>query len=65
MLVALTAAIGNLLQGWDNATIAGIFCLISCSFFSCVCVFCSLEKLSLALFVVSVIYMLIEDKEKF
>lgn len=23
-LVAIAAAIGNLLQGWDNATIAGI-----------------------------------------
>lgn len=26
-LVAIAAAIGNLLQGWDNATIAGI-CLL-------------------------------------
>lgn len=25
VLVAITAAIGNLLQGWDNATIAGVF----------------------------------------
>jgi len=25
VLVALAAAIGNFLQGWDNATIAGIF----------------------------------------
>jgi len=24
VLVALAAAIGNMLQGWDNATIAGI-----------------------------------------
>lgn len=32
--MALGAAIGNLLQGWDNATIAGIFCLISFSFFA-------------------------------
>lgn len=29
VLVAVAAAIGNLLQGWDNATIAGDFiCLI-------------------------------------
>lgn len=25
VLVAIVASIGNLLQGWDNATIAGIF----------------------------------------
>lgn len=25
VLVAVAAAIGNLLQGWDNATIAGFF----------------------------------------
>jgi hypothetical protein len=25
VLVAVAAAIGNLLQGWDNATIAGTF----------------------------------------
>jgi hypothetical protein len=25
VLVAVAAAIGNLLQGWDNATIAGNF----------------------------------------
>jgi hypothetical protein len=25
VLVAIAASIGNLLQGWDNATIAGIF----------------------------------------
>lgn len=24
VLVAIAAAVGNLLQGWDNATIAGI-----------------------------------------
>lgn len=24
VLVALAAAIGNMLQGWDNATIAGV-----------------------------------------
>lgn len=29
VLIAFAAAIGNLLQGWDNATIAGV----------CVCVF--------------------------
>jgi hypothetical protein len=28
MLVAIAAAIGNLLQGWDNSTIAGILSLI-------------------------------------
>lgn len=27
VLVALAAAIGNMLQGWDNATIAGLFLL--------------------------------------
>lgn len=25
VFVAIAASIGNLLQGWDNATIAGIF----------------------------------------
>lgn len=25
VVVAIAAAIGNLLQGWDNATIAGLF----------------------------------------
>lgn len=29
MLVAVAAAVGNLLQGWDNATIAGD-CLFVC-----------------------------------
>lgn len=31
-LVAIVATIGNLLQGWDNATIAGMY-LISFAFF--------------------------------
>jgi hypothetical protein len=31
VLVAIGAAIGNLLQGWDNATIAGNLCI----FFIC------------------------------
>lgn len=38
MLVAIAAAVGNLLQGWDNATIAGnrfflsqLLCLFLCS----------------------------------
>lgn len=36
MLVAIAASIGNFLQGWDNATIAGISqtIFIFCSFFS-------------------------------
>lgn len=29
MLVAVAATIGNLLQGWDNATIAGIFSIFT------------------------------------
>lgn len=29
VLVAVAAAIGNLLQGWDNATIAGKFISIT------------------------------------
>jgi len=33
VLVAVAAAIGNLLQGWDNATIAGLFLLLSTFFF--------------------------------
>ena len=28
MLVDVDAAVGNLLQGWDNATIAGMFLLL-------------------------------------
>ena len=31
VLVAIAASIGNLLQGWDNATIAGKTC--SCDYF--------------------------------
>lgn len=31
VLVAIAAAIGNLLQGWDNATIAGNFSISSAS----------------------------------
>ena len=38
VLVAIAAAVGNLLQGWDNATIAGnrfflsqLLCLFLCS----------------------------------
>jgi hypothetical protein len=30
VLVAVVAAIGNLLQGWDNATIAGIILFQTC-----------------------------------
>lgn len=29
VLVAIAASIGNLLQGWDNATIAGLFTLVN------------------------------------
>lgn len=29
MLVAIAAAIGNMLQGWDNATIAGMIHIVS------------------------------------
>lgn len=32
VLVAVAAAIGNLLQGWDNATIAGLFVFSSFPF---------------------------------
>lgn len=32
VLIALAAAIGNMLQGWDNATIAGFTSVHSCSF---------------------------------
>lgn len=51
MLVAVAAAIGNLLQGWDNATIAGNFlldasvCLLHCQTVNC---FILAEHLSLA-----------------
>lgn len=34
VLVAVAAAVGNLLQGWDNATIAGRF-ILSLLFFPC------------------------------
>lgn len=30
VLVAVAAAVGNLLQGWDNATIAGNLIVLSC-----------------------------------
>lgn len=33
-LVAIVATIGNLLQGWDNATIAGMYLLPFCDEFS-------------------------------
>lgn len=33
VFVAIAAAIGNLLQGWDNATIAGNFCILNISIF--------------------------------
>lgn len=35
VLVAVAAAVGNFLQGWDNATIAGSF-ILSLLFFSLV-----------------------------
>jgi hypothetical protein len=30
VLVAIAASIGNLLQGWDNATIAGDYLHVNC-----------------------------------
>lgn len=33
VFVAIAAAIGNFLQGWDNATIAGIYAHYTCSIY--------------------------------
>lgn len=37
VLVALAAAMGNLLQGWDNATIAGFSCYLMLMYFLNLC----------------------------